>query len=104
MDEITARFVVPDEEEPLKATYNVEDDDCEINPTFRIETSPTKISELEDDVGIASDTDLSALQLQVNLFQQAEANEMINIVDIMRRCTENMIDLTREGDINNDME
>lgn len=77
----------------IEQEYNIEDDD-NFDVIFDINTSPTKISELDDDVGFATDLNLTNLQNQVDNFQQAEDTEMTNIVAILQNCADNLIDLT----------
>jgi hypothetical protein len=77
----------------IEQEFNIEDDD-NFDVIFEINTSPTKISELDDDVGFATDLNLTNLQKQVDNFQQAEDTEMTNIVAILQNCADNLIDLT----------
>lgn len=77
----------------IEQEFNIEDDD-NFDVIFEINTSPTQLSELDDDIGIAKNADLTELQTQVNNFQTSEDTEMTNIVEIIQRCADNLIDLT----------
>ena len=83
MEEITAKFTVPsgEDEEIVKATFN-------------IETSPTKLSELEDNINL--DSRFSVLTNEINTLKTSEDTEMTDIVALIERRTENMIDLLDE--------
>lgn len=77
----------------IEQEFNIENDE-DIDVVFEIKTSPTKMSEIDDDVGYAKDLNLTNLQNQVDNFQLAEDTEMTNIVTIIQNCADNLIDLT----------
>lgn len=82
MDEITARYTVPDTEEEV------------VTATFSIETSPTKLSELEDNINL--DSRFTVLTNEINTLKTSEDTEMTGIVALIECRTENMIDLLDE--------
>lgn len=92
MEEITAIFNINDND-GFNAQYSIDDED-NFDVTLKVYANPDKLSELQDDIGVAKNVDLTELQTQVNNFQQAENTEMTNIVTIIQDCANNLIDLT----------
>ena len=81
MEEITANYTIPDNE-PISANYSVEPETV-FDVSFRISMTPTKYSELDDDIGLSA---------RIDSLEQSENNEMIDIVSLLERRTENMVD------------
>ena len=92
MDEITAEFIVGNGSS-VTTEYNMINGNY-FNSQFNINMYPQNMSELNDDIGLAQNINLIALQTQVNNFQTSEDTEMTNIVEIIQRCADNLIDLT----------